>query len=106
MRNPQTGILKTGYVGFSWTTLFFGGFPAIFRGDIILGVILLLLYFPTWGIAPLIWAFVYNKNYTIKLLEKGYKFADDERRVAAARAKLGITAPDPTPQTMVLQPSN
>lgn len=35
LRHPQTGILKKGLYGYSWTTLFFSGFPAIFRGDIL-----------------------------------------------------------------------
>jgi hypothetical protein len=35
MTNPQTGFTKTGYIYFSWTTLFFGPLPALFRSDFI-----------------------------------------------------------------------
>jgi len=94
MKNPKTGIFKKGIYGFSWTTFFFGGLPAIFRGDIVTGLIIIVLGILTCGIAQLIWAFFYNKHYTTKLIEQGYVFADSEGAVAMARAKLGIAAPD------------
>lgn len=33
LTHKNSGVLKDGYYGFSWTTLFFGSFPALFRGD-------------------------------------------------------------------------
>jgi hypothetical protein len=98
MKHKDTGVVKTGFYGFSWTTLFFGFFPALFRGDYItfIGgfVIYLILAIATFGILPLIisiiWAFIYNKYFTTKLLERGYVFNDSEGNVLAARAKLGI----------------
>lgn len=59
-------------LGFSWTTFFFGGFPALIRGDWITGLIICLLNFITWGIAGFIAAFMYNKMYAKSLFEKGY----------------------------------
>jgi len=90
LKHPKTGILKKGRFGFSWTTLFFGGFPAIFRGDLVLGLVVMVLQWATFGLAGLIWAFLYNKSYTIKLIEQGYEFADSPALVNRARAKLGI----------------
>ncbi|NUB24430.1 hypothetical protein [Azospirillum brasilense] len=90
MKHPQTGLTKKGFVGFSWTTLFFGGFPALFRGDWVIGLVLIILSVVTWGIAGIIAAFLYNKHYTTKLIESGYQFADTEALNTIARAKLGV----------------
>lgn len=100
MKHPQTGLTKKGLVGFSWTTLFFGGFPALFRGDWGMGLLLTLLAFFTGNISSIIAAFLYNKSYTSKLIEKGYVFADTEALNSLARAKLGVdtaaAVPNPT----------
>jgi hypothetical protein len=98
LRQPQTGIVKTGYFGFSWTSFFFGGIPAMMRGDVALGVGLLIagLVFGAfsagllWFVVGLIWAFIYNKRYTLYLLERGYVFEDEPSRVGEAKAKLGV----------------
>jgi hypothetical protein len=103
--NPATGLTKTGYVGFSWTTLFFGFFPPLFRCDFVTFVaavgIVLILALLTYGIgasiAMFIWAFMYNRYYTRKLISQGYKLADNPARNALAAAKLGVSAPVLTP---------
>jgi hypothetical protein len=43
MENPNTGIIKKAPVGISYTTLFFGGFPALFRGDLMWFLIQVLI---------------------------------------------------------------
>lgn len=96
--NPITGVRKTGLYGFSWTSLFFGGFPALFRGDVGIGLGMILLGFVAgfvglglgWFVVNIIWACVYNKMYTTKLLDGGYKLADTADRNAQARAALGV----------------
>lgn len=91
MKNPQTGVIKKGFYGFSWTTLFFGGIPALCRGDLKVGVLLLIACLLTGGIAGLVWAFVYNKNYTHSLIEQGYQFVGDNNQIALAKERLGIS---------------
>lgn len=90
LRHPRTGITKTGLYGFSWTTLFFSGIPALCRGELATGVIILLLSTSSLWIAAVIWAFVYNRVYTTRLLESGYIFDDTPDKVAEAKRKLGI----------------
>ena len=91
LKHPASGLVKKGFYGFSWTTLFFGGFPALFRGDILVGVAVIIASVLTGGIAGLIWAFLYNKKYTTSLLEQGYVFADpDANKVRRAKEKLGV----------------
>lgn len=91
MKNPQTGVIKKGFYGFSWTTFWFGGIPAFFRGDIITGAIVIVLSIVTFGFAGILWAVFYNKYYTTKLIERGYKFMGSEYEIQKACLKLGIS---------------
>ncbi len=98
LRHPQSGIVRTGYYGFSWTSFFFGGFPALMRGDVWVGLAILAGSLVAsafsagllWFAVGLVWAFIYNKRYTLGLIEQGYLFDDDPRRVAAAKRELGV----------------
>ena len=101
LKHRESGIIKRGYYGFSWTTFLFGGFPALFRGDFtsFIGffVITIVLALLTYGIAGwftgIFWAFFYNKYYTRRLLERGYQFADLPVVVEHACARLGVRPP-------------
>jgi len=69
----SNGATKTGVkYGFSWTLFFFGPFVPLFRGDIKWLIIMLILAPLTFGIAGLIFPFIYNRIYISNLLEKGY----------------------------------
>jgi hypothetical protein len=99
MKQKDTGLTKDGFIGYSWTTLFFGSFPALFRGDFMtfigVFVVLLILAFISLGIGTFIamfaWSFMYNKYYTKKLIEKGYQFDDTPELNQAGKAALGIS---------------
>ena len=100
MKHRESAILKDGFYGFSWTSFFFGGFPALFRGDVGYGLGLLAagVIFGTlsagflWFVIGLVWAFIYNKNYTQRLLQEGYEFSDTPERNASAKRALGVAS--------------
>lgn len=82
----ESGLIKEVKIGFSWTTLFFGLFVPLIRGDLkwalIMFGIALLAGIPTYGIGSfisnLVFAFIYNKLYVRDLLEKGYRPQNEE----------------------------
>ena len=84
LKNTQSGMLKSVLLGFSWTTFFFGGFPALFRGDLKWAVIMWIvggagvaiavaslgfLFILPW-VFWLVFAAVYNKKHVQDLLNK------------------------------------
>ncbi len=84
----EAGLIKEVKLGFSWTTFFFGFFPALFRGDLKWAVIMFIIEAVlgsfTLGIGAsvtgIIFSFIYNKIYIKELIEKGYKPANEEER--------------------------
>ena len=88
--HPQTGLLKSGFYGFSWTFLFFGWFVPLFRGELLIALLHFTITVITIGLWQIIFAFLYNKQYTTRLLEKGYVLNDSAEVNEEARQKLGI----------------
>jgi hypothetical protein len=99
MLNPDTGLIKTGFYGFSWTTFFFDAFPALFRSDFItfvgVFVVLTIIAIATEGfgifLAMIVWAFMYNKYYTRRLIERGFKFNGTVEENARTAKALGVS---------------
>ena len=88
--HPQTGLMKSGFYGFSWTFLFFGWFVPLFRGELLIALLHFTITVITIGLWQIIFAFLYNKQYTTRLLEKGYVLNDTEEVNEEARQRLGI----------------
>lgn len=73
MKN-EIGQVKIVKEGFSWTTLFFGVFVPLYRGDWKWFLIMLIVNLFTYGLGSIVFAFIYNKIYIDDLLAKGYRF--------------------------------
>jgi hypothetical protein len=100
MTHTKTGIIKDGYIGFSYSYFFLGIFSLgwivpLYRGNV--GMSLVCLVFnmftlPLWMLTALLFGLFFNKYYTLKLIEEGYRFTDsDEELVARAKTILGVS---------------
>lgn len=99
MTNSKTGITKEGYIGFSYSYFFLGIFNMgwlvpLYRGELILSLVCLVIHvltLPFWVITAVVFGIFFNKFYTLKLIEEGYRFSDsDTELVARARTVLGM----------------
>ncbi len=77
MVNETTRQVKQRKVGYSWTTLFFGFFPALFRSDWKWGLIQAVVGFVTFGFSHIVFSFLYNKIHMNDLVAEGYKPMDE-----------------------------
>jgi hypothetical protein len=76
----DVGVVKELKVGFSWTTFFFGGWVALFRGQWSEVLKWFFLNPITLGIWGLVQCWTANKKHVIEHLEKGYKPSSDTDR--------------------------
>jgi hypothetical protein len=90
IQNPKNGLTRMGYFGFSWTYLLFGWWVPLIRGELGVAALHLIFTLITFGVWQFIVAFLYNKQYMIRMLEKGYILKDEPAVMARARAELGI----------------
>ena len=88
--HKESGMIKDGLYGFSWTYLFFGFFVPLFRGEIGVGVLHLLLQIVTFGLWQLIVCFLYNKQYMTRMLASGWVLNGTEEENEKARKALGM----------------
>jgi len=72
LRHPEHGRVCFAPIGFSWTTYFFGFFPAMVRGHWQAASAMLLLFPLTLGLSQLYFAYFYNRAYLKHRLSEGY----------------------------------
>ena len=71
LKHTNSGLNKPGYVGYCWTYFFFSFFVPIFRGEILIGVLHLIFSVVTFGLFQLVIPFLYNKQFTSRMLTSG-----------------------------------
>ena len=92
IKHKESGMMKIGLYGFSWTYLFFGWFVPLFRGELGVGALHLLFTFVTFGLWQFIVCFLYNKQYMTRMLTNGWELAGNEEENQKARAALGMSS--------------
>ena len=90
LKHTNSSLNKPGYVGYCWTYFFFSFFVPIFRGEILIGVLHLIFSVVTFGLFQLVIPFLYNKQFTSRMLTSGWELSDTEENMQVARLKLGI----------------
>jgi hypothetical protein len=90
IKHTQSGIVKSGYVGFCWTYLLFGWIVPVFRGEIGIGALHLLLTLITFGLFQIIMPFLYNKQFMVRHLTNGYELSDEDSVNLMAKQRLNI----------------
>ncbi len=90
LKHTNSGLNKPGYVGYCWTYFFFSFFVPIFRGEILIGILHLIFSVVTFGLFQLVIPFLYNKQFTSRMLTSGWELSDTEENMQVAKLKLGI----------------
>lgn len=92
-KNAETSATKEAPVGFSWTSLFFGFFPAVFRADWKWAFIQMIVQVFTLGLSTVVFSVIYNKLYIKELINAGFKaqsIANDDMDFANATVGMQI----------------
>lgn len=86
MVNNEKGKIKDSPAGFSWTTLIFGFWPALLRGDF-LGALVIMIINAGTGSYPVLYvlssiliAIFYNYTYIDRKIGKGYGLSTDNSK--------------------------
>jgi len=90
LKHKDSGIRKTARLGWSWTYYYFGFLVPIFRGEITIAVLHLVITIFTFGLFQIIWSFLYNKQHVTRLLTSGWVLSDSPEVEEFAKRKLGI----------------
>ena len=85
-----SGIAKNGFIGYSWTYLFFGWFVPVVRGELGVGVLHLVITLVSFGLSQLIFPFLYNRQYMNRMLTSGWRLDPTDGNYERAKTALYI----------------
>lgn len=88
--HSSSGVGKSGYVGYSWTYLIFGWFVPVFRGELVIGLIHLVITLVSFGLSQIVFPFVYNRQYMNRMLTSGWVLDSSDSNYEMAKSKLNI----------------
>ena len=88
--HAPSGLVKVGYVGYSWTYLVFGWFVPVVRGELGVGVLHLVITLVSFGLSQLIFPFLYNRQYMVRMLTSGWELDANDPHYDLARRKLNM----------------
>ena len=88
--HPVMGMTRIAPVGFSWTTFFFGPFPALMRQHWAGAGVILLAALVTFWFSSIIFAFFYNRWYIRHLAMDGWRYKSGTIDKAALEAVAGL----------------
>ena len=94
IKHKESGMVKTGFYGFSWTYLLFGWFVPLFRGELVVGALHLLFTIVTLGLWQFIVCFLYNKQYMTRMLTSGWVLDGSDSDKVLAGTALGKSTPN------------
>ena len=85
--------LKLHQLAFLGQHFFFSGIPALLRGHIGMGIVMIILAIFTGGLSTIIFAFIYNKMYIKYMIGSGAKMSSSTMSDDALKAKLALEIP-------------
>ena len=88
--HSSSGVGKNGYVGYSWTYLIFGWFVPVFRGELVIGLIHLVITLVSFGLSQIVFPFVYKRQYMNRMLTSGWVLDSSDSNYEMAKGKLNI----------------
>ena len=91
IKHTQSGMIKNGFYGFSWTYLIFGWFVPLFRGELAVAAFHLVFTVITFGLWQIIVCFIYNKQYMTRMITNGWELAGNNDENMKAKAALHIS---------------
>jgi len=92
LKHTESGLTKKGFYGYCWTYFLFGAFVPIFRGEIGIGLLHFIFTTLTLGLFWLVMPFLYNKQYTNRLLTGGFKISDEDAIDPVVKERLGVSS--------------